>query len=119
MLGGILVHYKTVLPSLLTLTHPTLPILEVEWPSWDLNYPALVSLMNGQYYVEYHAIFGMTGIPVMSEATWNKAIGWLGKHVNEITEITCEQVRQKIVSHGEKILPDMRAPFQQFFWHSP
>ena len=25
-------------------------------PSWNLNYPALVSLMNGQYYVEYHAI---------------------------------------------------------------
>ena len=40
-------------------------------PSWDLNYPALVSLMNGQYYVEYHAIFGTMGIPVMSEATWN------------------------------------------------
>ena len=37
-------------------------------PSWDLNYPALVSLMNDQYYVEYHAIFGMMGIPVMSEA---------------------------------------------------
>ena len=71
-------------------------------PSWDLNYPALVSLMNGQYYVEYHAIFGMMGIPVMSEATWNKTIGWLGKHVNEIAEITCEQVRQKIVSRGEK-----------------
>ena len=34
---------------------------------WDLNYPALVSLMNGQYYVEYHAIFGMMGISVMSE----------------------------------------------------
>ena len=71
-------------------------------PSWDLNYPALISLMNGQYYVEYHAIFGMMGIPVMSEATWNKTIGWLGKHVNEIAEITCEQVRQKIVSRGEK-----------------
>ena len=47
-------------------------------PSWDLNYPALAFLMNGQYYVEYHAIFGMMGIPVMSEAMWNKTIGWLG-----------------------------------------
>ena len=64
-------------------------------PSWDLNYPALVSLMNGQYYVEYHAIFGMKGIPVMSEATCFKTNRWLGKHVNEIAEITCEQVRQK------------------------
>ena len=23
--------------------------------SWDFNYPALVSLINGQYYMEYHA----------------------------------------------------------------
>ena len=30
-------------------------------PSWDLNYPAIVSLMNGQYYVEYHSVFGMKG----------------------------------------------------------
>ena len=47
-------------------------------PSWDLNYPALVSFMNGKYYVEYHAIFDMMGIPVMSEAMWNKTFGWLG-----------------------------------------
>ena len=51
--------------------------------------------MNDQYYMKYHAIFGMTVIPVMSEATWNKTIRWLGKNVNEIAEMTCEQVRQK------------------------
>ena len=34
-------------------------------PSWDLNYPALVSLMNGQHYVEYHGVFGMMGTPVI------------------------------------------------------
>ena len=39
---------------------------------WVLNYSALVSLVNGQYYVEYFAVFGMMGIPEMSEATWNK-----------------------------------------------
>jgi len=71
-------------------------------PSWDLNYPALVSLMNGQYYVEYNGVFGMMGIPVMSEVTWNKTISWLGKHVKELAEITCEQVRQNIVLRGEK-----------------
>ena len=71
-------------------------------PSWDLNYPALVSLMNGQYYEEYNGVFGMMGIPVMSEVTWNKTISWLGKHVKELAEITCEQVRQKIVLRGEK-----------------
>ena len=53
-------------------------------PSWDLNSSALVSLMNGQYCVEYYAILGMMGIPVMSETIWNKTIGWLGKHINEM-----------------------------------
>ena len=62
-------------------------------PSWNLNYPALTSLINGQYYVEYHEIFGMMGTPVMSEVTWNKVIGWLGKHVKELADISCEQVR--------------------------
>ena len=70
--------------------------------SWDLNYPALVSLMNGQYYVEYYAIFGMMGIPIMLKAKWNKSIGWLGKNVNEIAEMTCEKVCHIIVSHAEK-----------------
>ena len=37
--------------------------------SWELNYPALVSLMNGQYYVEYQGVFGMMEMPVMSEKT--------------------------------------------------
>ena len=72
-------------------------------PSWNLNYPALASLMNGQYYVEYHGVFGMMGTPVMSEVTWNKVVGWLGKNVKELAELSCEQVRQKIVERGEKV----------------
>ena len=48
--------------------------------------------MNGQYYVEYHGVFGMMGIPELSEATWNKTIGWLGTHVKDLAEMTCEQV---------------------------
>ena len=54
--------------------------------SWDLNYLALASLMIVQYYLEYHAIFGMIDIPVMSEATWNKTIGWLGKMLMKLLE---------------------------------
>ena len=56
-------------------------------PSWDIHYPALVSFMNGQYYVEYHGEFGMMGTPVMSEATWNKKVlkNWLKFHVNKCT----------------------------------
>ena len=72
-------------------------------PSWNLNYPALTSLMNGQYYVEYHGVFGMMGTPVMSEVTWNKVVGWLGKNVKELAKLSCEQVRQKIVERGKKL----------------
>ena len=70
--------------------------------SWELNYPALACLMNGQYYVEYYGVFGIMGIPVMSEATWNKTIGWLGTRAKDLAEKTCEQVRQKIVLRGEQ-----------------
>ena len=70
--------------------------------SWDFNYPALISLMNGQYYVEYHAIFDIMGILVMLEAKWNKTIGWLGNDVKELAKMTYEQVCQKIVSCGDK-----------------
>ena len=71
-------------------------------PSWDLNYPALACLMNGQYYVEYSGVFGMMGNLVMSEAKWNKTIGWLGTHVKDLAEMTCEQVHEKIILRGEK-----------------
>ena len=71
-------------------------------PSWNLKYPALPCLMNGQYYVEYHDIFGMTDTPVMSEVTWNKVDEWLGKHVKELAEVSCKHVCQNIEEHGEK-----------------
>ena len=71
-------------------------------PSWELNYPTLIRLMNGQYYVEYHGLFGMMGIPVMSKATWNKTIGWLSTHANNLVEMTYEQVRQKVVLRGQQ-----------------
>ena len=37
--------------------------------SWELNYLAPTSLMNGQYYVEYQGVFGIMEMPVMSEKT--------------------------------------------------
>ena len=71
-------------------------------PSWELNYPALASLMNGQYYVEYQGVFGMIGIPVMSETAWNRVISWLGRYVEELALVTCEQVRTKVTERGDK-----------------
>lgn len=68
------------------------------------------------------------GTPLMSEVTWNKVIGWLGKHVQELAEISCEQVCQKIVTCGEKFSwlasYDLRTPPTQtillisyMMWH--
>lgn len=71
-------------------------------PSWELNYPAIVSLMNGQYYVEYQGVFGMTEKQVMSETAWNKMVPWVGKYVEELALATCEQVRCKVTERGDK-----------------
>ena len=42
--------------------------------SWKLNYPALASLMNGGYYVDYASIMVMMGLPAMHHTTWD--LGW-------------------------------------------
>ena len=72
-------------------------------PSWELNYPTLVSLMNGQYHMEYQGVFGMMEMPVMSEKIWNKVISWVGKYVEELALVTCEQVRSKVIERGDKL----------------
>ena len=90
--------------TICTIGHTTSIVNSGKGPSssWELNYPALVSLMNGQYYVEYQGIFGMMEMPVMSEKTWNKVISWLGKHFEELALATCEQVRSKVIERGDK-----------------
>ena len=68
-----------------------------------MNYPALVALMNGQYYVEYQGVFGMTEKPVMSETAWNKVIPWVGKYFEQLALATCEQIRSKVTERGDKL----------------
>ena len=36
-------------------------------PSWELNYPALSFLLNGQYYSDYENTLSLMGLPVMSD----------------------------------------------------
>jgi len=71
-------------------------------PSWDLNYPALTYLMNGQYYSDYSGVFGMLGLPVMSEKRWLQVVAWLGRHVENLANSSCQQVRQVIIDRGDK-----------------
>ena len=72
-------------------------------PCWKLNYPALVYLMNGQYYSEYKGTFSLMGLPVMSEKSWDKAVAWLGNHVEKLAMSSCVQVRQNITDRGEML----------------
>ena len=72
-------------------------------PSWELNYPVLSFLMNGQYYTEYQSIFNLMGLPVMSDTAWNKVVVWLGSHVEALAKSSCEQVQKRITDHGDKL----------------
>ena len=56
--------------------------------SWMLNHPTLCFLVNEKYYSDYAGIFGMMGIPCMSQPQWDKVVTWLGEHVIEETEIS-------------------------------
>ena len=62
-----------------------------------LNYPALASLMNGGYYVDYASIMGMMGVSAMHYTTWNSLVSWIGTQVEWLAEWSCEQVRANMV----------------------
>ena len=38
----------------------------------------------------------------MSEKRWSKVVAWLGKHVEDIANSSCQQVRQAIIDQGDK-----------------
>ena len=82
-------------------------------PSWEINYPALPFLLNGQYYSDYHATFSLMGLPVMSGTTWDKLVSWLGKHVEALAKKSCEQVQQHIIDRGDKL--NWTAAFDGFY----
>ena len=60
-----------------------------------------MSLMNGQYYVEYQGVLGKME-KCQFDKTWNKAISWVRKYVEELALATCEQIRSKVIEQGDK-----------------
>ena len=72
-------------------------------PSWELNYPVLSFLMNGQYYTEYQSIFSLMGLPVMSDTAWNKMVVWLESHVEALAKSSCQQAQKRITNRGDKL----------------
>ena len=67
--------------------------------SWELNYPALAFLLNGGYYA---SIMGTMGLPVIHHTTWDNLVSWVGTHVEQLAEWSCDQVRADIVKRGDK-----------------
>ena len=61
--------------------------------SWMKNYSALSFLMNGQLFAEYERVSNMLGIPSCSKNQWLRIVEWTEKHVTELAEWSCEQVR--------------------------
>ena len=71
-------------------------------PSWELNYPALSFLLNGQYYSDYENTLSLMGLPVMLDTAWQSLVASLGKHVEALALASCEQVCERIVQQGDK-----------------
>ena len=81
--------------------------------SWELNYPALAFLLNGGYYADYASIMGTMGLPVMHHTTWDNLVSWVGTHVEQLAEWSCDQVRSDIVKRGDKA--EWTASFDGFY----
>ena len=80
--------------------------------SWELNYPALV-LLNGGYYADYASIMGTMGLPAMHHSTWDNVVAWVGTHVEQLAEWSCDQVRSDIEKRGDKA--EWTASFDGFY----
>jgi len=92
-------YLSLVLPATIRITHHGEHTPKIQSshetgpaPSWEVNYPALSFLLNGQYCSDYHATFSLMGLPMMSGTMWDKLVSWLGKHVEALAKKSCEQV---------------------------
>lgn len=69
--------------------------------SWTKNYSALSFMMNGQLFAEYERVTNMLGIPSCSKTQWSRITEWTEKHVTELANWSCEQVRNQIRQRGD------------------
>lgn len=69
--------------------------------SWTKNYSALSFLMNGQLFAEYERVTNMLGIPSCSKNQWMRIVDWTEKHVTQLAEWSCEQVRNQVRNRGD------------------
>ncbi len=69
--------------------------------SWSQYYPVLSFMMNGQLHAEYCKLSGMLGLPACSHTQWQRILENLEKHVTELAEWSCAQVREDVVRRGD------------------
>ena len=81
--------------------------------SWELNYPAIAFMLNGGYYNDYATVMGTMGLPVMHHSTWENLVSWVGPHVEQLAEWSCEQVRVDIEKRGDHL--EWMAGFDGFY----
>lgn len=96
---------------LLTVVHPSRIVCTHSGPqpqihnstkSWNRHYTILSFMVNGHLHAEYEKLSGMLGLPYCSQQTWLKAVEGLEVHVSQLAEWTCEHLREKITSRGDK-----------------
>ena len=49
----------------------------------------------------YAGIMGMMGLPVMHHTTWDSLVAWVGTHIEQLANWSCDQVRADIVKRGD------------------
>lgn len=69
--------------------------------SWFKNYTALSFLMNGQLFAEYERVSHMLSLPSCSRSQWLRIVEWTERHVTELAEWSCEQVRNQVRNRGD------------------
>ena len=69
---------------------------------WLLNYTIISFMMNGQLYAEYCRLSHMLDLPSCSDSHWQRVVVWLGEHVSELAEWSCQLVREIVKKRGDK-----------------
>ena len=83
------------IPAVKTTTRPT---------SAGLNFVALLFLVNGQYFKDYHKILGTVGLDHVSFTQWIHIVEWTVPFVNKrIADWSVQKARAEAVRRGEKI----------------
>ena len=56
-----------------------------------------------QLYSEYKRLSNMLNLPPCSNNQWNRIIQWLEHYVTELTEVSCQQVRNDVKKRGDHL----------------